>query len=377
MAVRGPVFRSSLLASAFLALLLAGCVVDPRDDREIVFTTVGSSFAPLVIVEGTAEIQWSFSDGSTSDSAEPSVDFVTADRREQRLRVTPWSAVKAIDIGYDGQDGGTLDFDVYVKADQSVAAIANLDLVASSLEVWCSSYNQIESLDFSGFVELRTIECFQSQLLRSIDLSSCPSLARACLEDCDLESLDLTGCPNLEDLRAAANDFPAVVFADAMPAIWHICIRGNPQMTAQDLFASSDRFPVLRELYIWDDNQAGTLRVATTGGNDVEIFAYANGYTFADFRGALQNESADAFVELMNNQLTGINIDECDQILYLNLRDNQLGADKVTYLLVTLDALGRNDGFVYLDGSGNAAPLPEAAAAISNLLAKGWEVWVN
>jgi len=377
MAGRRPAFGSSLFISALLSLALIGCVVDPRDYREIVFTTTGSSFAPLIIVEGNADILWSFSDGSTSDSAEPSVDFGTAERREQRLRVTPWSAVKAIDIGYDGLDGGTLDLGVYGKTDQFVAAIANLDLVASSLEVWCSSYNQIESLDFSGFVELRTIECFQSQLLRSINLSSCPSLVRACLEDCDLESLDLTGCPNLEDLRAAENDFPTVVFADAMPAIWHICIRGNPQMTAQDLFASTDRFPVLRELYIWDDNQAGMLRVTATGGSDVEIFAYANGYTSADFRGALQNKSANAYVELMDNQLTTVWINGCEQIHTLNLRNNQLGADAVLYILETLDDLDRQNGFVYLDGSGNAAPPPEAVPAISSLVANGWTVLFN
>ena len=275
------------------------------------------------------------------------------------------------------QTGEPSTWSVYEKADQSVEAVANLDLVAASLEVWCSSYNRIESLDFSNFLQLHTIECFRSGSLRSVSLTNCPSLKRACFEECDLVNLDLTGCPNLEDLRAAANDFPSAVFPSSMPALWHICIRDNPQLTTQDLFASSDGFPELRELFIWNDNQAGMLKLSNMSTARVDIQAYHNHYTSADFRGALQDENSSAFLELQDNLLTDINIDGCDQILFLNLRDNQLGESAVQYVLVTLDALGRQDGSVYLDGSGNAAPPPGAATAIANLIAKGWTVIVN
>ena len=162
-----------------------------------------------------------------------------------------------------------------------------------------------------------------------------------------------------------------------MPALWHICIRDNPQMTAQSLFASPDRFPGLRELFIWNDNQAGVLKLGSLSTARVDIQVYDNYYTSADFSGALQDESSNAFLELQNNLLTDINIEGCDQILFLNLRNNQLGESAVQYVLVTLDALGRQDGSVYLDGSGNAAPPPGAATAIANLLAKGWTVLVN
>jgi len=114
--------------------------------------TTGASFAPVIVVEGAPKILWEWSDGTTSDSTAPSVNFGTEESREQRLRVTPWSALRRINIGYDGGDGGSGQIE-YV-ADQHVAEVRNLDLVAPSLREWCSSYNKIVSLDFSNFVNL-------------------------------------------------------------------------------------------------------------------------------------------------------------------------------------------------------------------------------
>lgn len=358
---------------------VASCprVVPADDGRELVFVTTGSCFSPLVVVDGCAEVLWTFSDGATSDSASPSIDFGTEARRDQRLRVTPWTALKAVDLGYEGSDGGILDLSLYGRLGQPVQEVQNLDLVASSLEVWCSSCSGIESLDFTGFTSLNTIECYRATRLKSVRLDDCPNLRRVCFEDCDLENLDLTGCPGLEDLRAAMNSFPVVLFADSMPWLWHLCIQGNPQMTVEDLFASTERFPRLRDLYIWDTNQAGALRVSSTPAEWIGILASNNNYTSVDLSGALQAEMLGANITLQDNQLTSINIDGCDQISYLDLSNNLLGEDAVRYVLGTLDTLGRWNGDVDLAGTGNAIAPPDAQSAIDSLTAKGWTVEVN
>jgi len=334
--------------------------------------TTGASFAPVIVVEGAPKILWEWSDGTTSDSTAPSVNFGTEESREQRLRVTPWSALRRINIGYDGGDGGSGQIE-YV-ADQHVAEVRNLDLVAPSLREWCSSYNKIVSLDFSNFVNLSTIECYYSSLLKSVKLSNTPNLGRACFEGCALESLDLSGCPRLADLRGAKNRFPTITFADSMPEIWHLCINDNT-MTARDLFKSTDRFPNIRELFIWKCNQTGALRIPSTARwpDWVAIFAYSNQYTSVDLSGDDVSE-----VDLHSNSVDSISIDGCRQLIRLKLADNALAANAVTYVLTTLDGLGRTNGTVDLSGGTNAVPSGQAATdAIVNLRAKGWTVTVN
>jgi hypothetical protein len=124
--------RISLSISFAFILAMTGCAFtqstggDPEtstgDNREIIFVTKGSAFAPLIVVDGNAEILWTFSDGTTSNSCTPNVSFGADGDREQRLKVTPWSALKGIDLGYDGGDGGRLNA-LYQKADQSVGAV--------------------------------------------------------------------------------------------------------------------------------------------------------------------------------------------------------------------------------------------------------------
>ena len=60
---------------------------------EIVFTTTGSSFSPVLIVTGSPTILWTFADDTTSNSATPTKNYGTSTTRLNRLTVTPWSAV--------------------------------------------------------------------------------------------------------------------------------------------------------------------------------------------------------------------------------------------------------------------------------------------
>lgn len=383
----------TIFALALACLTALSCTVSNSTDaeapKEIVFTTLGASFAPLIEVDTGATVRWTWADGTTSAETHPSKDYGGLGVRENRLLVTPWSALRTIDIGYDGGDGGTLakpdDDRFYRVEDQHVATVENLELAKDSLVVWCSSYNNISRLDFSGFRKLETIECFYSNSLCWVGLADTPALKRACFEDCDLLELNLTGCPNLEDLRGAVNDYPTIVFGPSYPRLWHICVRDNGgSLTDQDLFATTAAFPAISELFIWNDNQTGALRVPATGTGTVAIAANDNRYTSADFSGALADETQTGIVHLRNNRLTSITLAGCDQISTLDLAGNALPQAQVDAVLAALDGFGRstttepNTYFaVDLSGSGNTAPSTAGLASAASLRGKGWRVTVR
>ncbi len=273
-------FFRLVLAAAFA--LAASCSNDdptvpdpapgPSGNPEIVFTTEGASFAPLITVDSGAEILWTWADGTTSSLSNPSKNYGSAEQRENRLRVTPWSALRGINIGYDAGDGGSDD--IARVQDQGVSAVSGLGLAASSLRFWCSSYNLIEELDFSGFAELETIECFLSTSLKRVSLSNLPKLKRACFEDCSLEALDLSQCPALEDLRGAVNEYEDIQFGSIGGNVWHICVRDNEYFTDASMFADLTQFPEIAELFIWNDHQSGSIRIpSTSSSRPVELRA--------------------------------------------------------------------------------------------------------
>jgi hypothetical protein len=363
-----------------LPLLLSGVMAG--SGQSMVFVTEGASFSPVLVVDGAPDILWTFADGTTSASATPSKNYGTAATRENRLKVTPWSAVRRINIGYDAGDGGS--YDIEFVPDQQVSAVRGLHLVAPTLAQWCSSYNRIARLDFRNFTNLDTIECYLSGSLTQVDLTNTPSLRRACFEDCSLTSLDLSGSPNLEDLRGAVNNYPTISFGAIGSQVWHICVRDNPQFTNRTLFADLTQFPLLSELFIWNDNQTGALRIpATTPTGGVSILADDNAYSSLNLSGALQNVANTATVHLRRNSLTSVDITGCRQLTEIDLQDNQLTSAALDALLADLDALGRNvdntpEGVSLLaDIRGNATPGPDGYAHAESLSGKGWTVAAN
>lgn len=344
------------------------------------FTTEGTSFAPVLTVVGNPSIRWVFADGTTSNSITPNKNYGSPGRRLNRLYVRPWSALQRINIGYDGGDEGSSEIE-HVP-DQQVSAVRGLHLVSPYLAQWCSSYNQITSLDFSNFTNLDTIECYFSQSLRTVKLTNTPKLRRVCFEDCNLASLDVSGSPNLEDLRGAQNDYPTINFGGIGAHISHICVRDNPQMTNQTVFANLSPFPNLRELLIWNCNQTGTLRLPLTNpAGTVSILADYNYYTSVDLSGALVNPDpgAEAHLDFSSNNLTAINITGCCQITQLYLNNNNFDSASLDTVLSTLDALGRSEsslgyGQLIVDLRGNATPGPTGYAHAESLASKGWIV---
>jgi hypothetical protein len=289
---------------------------------EIIFYSNGSTFSPLIIIDTPAEILWIFDDNTTSPLPNPVKNYGSEALRVNRLVVDPWSAVRGINIGYNGADGGSALIP-YVP-DQKVSKIQNLELVASNLELWCSSGNLLDSLNFDNFINLETIECFQSKTVQKVSLKNTPNLKRLCLEDNDLKELDVSECTSLKDLRAALNDYKDVKFPDSTTDLWHICIRDNPQITNPDLFSDMSNFPNISELFIWNCNQSGGFALNKTFADSIDIIAYGNNYTSLDLSGALQNENGWASVDFQSNDINNINISGCDQIRYLKLGNNNL-----------------------------------------------------
>jgi hypothetical protein len=332
-----------------------------------------------VLQTGTsATVTWTFDDGTESHELHPSKSYGSIASRNNRLRVEPWSAVRRLNLGYDRGDGGTDAIEP--NADQHVSSVENLALVAPYLIEWCSSYNDFSSLDFSHFTNLRTIECFLSSSLARVDLSDTPNLRRACFEDCRLASLDLSESPALEDLRGALNDYTTIDFGDIGQNAWHICIRENHSLTDAEMFSSMAPFPVIAELYIWNDRQSGTLSIPSTSATrNVEILAWENGYSSLDLSGSLRNEARTGVVNLRNNALTRVDISGCEQINQLDLSNNRLDAADVDYILQTLDELGRSDvntppGALSVDLRGNEGFTEAGETHALSLAAKGWTV---
>ena len=388
----GPLLGSTIYtltvtnAAGATATRTASVTVQPPVGT-IAFTTQGASFSPVIVVTGSPTILWTFPDGSTSSSPRPTVSWGSAAHRITTLQVTPWTAVHRVNIGYDGGDGGPLDGE-HVP-DQQVSAVSGLEVLAPALVEWFSSYNLITALDFSNFVSLQDVEAFKSASLATVKVANTPALSRLCLEQTALAGvLDLTGSPNLADLRGADSsggytdiDWGAGPYAST----WHICVRKNPQFVDRNMFADTSRWPSIAELWIWDTNQTGTLRVPSTHpSRPVSILAEDNAYTSVDLRGALQNPTQSGEVRLLHNAVTSIDLTGCVQVTSLDMRDNALTAQAKDTILATLDGLGRDAASVPLaarppkvDLSGLPQPTAAGMASAASLEAKGWTVLVG
>ncbi len=336
----------------------------------VTFITTGSSFSPIITVTGNPKIQWIFGDGSTSDSASPTVNFGSNEIRANTLVVTPWSAVTKINIGYDGSDGGVTPGPNTIEnlEQQNLIAVAGLENVAPYLQVWASSYNPITDLNFSDFTALHTIECYYCTSLTTIKLQNVPSLTRLCLESCKISYLDLSEAPHLADLRGACQETSTytVNFGNTGAYVWHICTRDNPQMAST---LPSSQFPLLKEYFVWNSNQSGTLYINSTNLEKVE--ASFNHYNAANFSGCFPSRR-DGTVNICNNNLTSLDISNDPGLINLDISNNLLNQTAVDGILQTLDSY--NTIGEYLDLTGNAAPSATGIEYINNLTARGWKV---
>lgn len=340
---------------------------------EIVFHSNGSSFSPLITIEGNAEVLWIFNDSTTSTSIHPSKDYGSKGLRINRLKVFPWSSLRGINIGYDAKDGGSDT--ISLITDQKVSKVENLNLVAPYLELWCSSYNMIDSLNFDNFINLKTVECYGSVTIKHVSLKNTPKLKRICLEENNLTTLDISECIVLEDVRAAINNCEEFNFSNSTEELWHICIRDNPFIKNQELFSNIEKFPSVKELYIWNTNQSGVFAMHKSTVSTIKIYAWNNYYSVLDLSGSLRNAGGWAALNFNNNIINSVNLAGCVNLGIIEIRNNQLAPDSVDKVLRQLDELGTR--YRKIDLRGNSIPTDAGLLYKSNLEARGWTVYIQ
>ncbi len=338
------------------SLFLRAAGLTPSDGTGCLaqFQTLGTSFEPEVGCDNgpPQELRWIWSDGTTSpEYPVASKDFGTPAARVQGLLVNPTTSVTSINLGFDGADGGGLT-PLSNRPPQNVVAV-RFPYPLTSLRYWGSSYNPItNTLDFSGFASLEIVECYACTNLQRILATNLPALRRICVESARLQELDLSGNPNLEDLRGTANAYTNIVVGRGTgPRIWHWCAGQNPQLTQQftDIMTN---FYSLRELWVWNDNQSGTLTTVST--NLVSVWAEDNHYSAADFTGQGGLSYCDIYnnevtnlvlvgctglqhLDAHNNRLTNIALTGCTGLEYLDLHHNRLSTEALDNVLAFLD----------------------------------------
>jgi len=284
-------------------------------ESDVIFISSNATFAPILTIKPGATVEWHFADGTTSNSARPCKTYKYPAIRQNRLRITPWSALTRVNLGYDGSDGG--DSSIEHVPQQSVVNIKNMELMAPYLRQWCSSYNQIQSLDFDNFITLDTLECYHATSLISVSLHNTSSLRRVCFEACQLAYLNLSESPNLRDLRSALNKNVGITFGNVGEHIYHLCARDNPQFSQ---ILPIRQFTGMQELLIWNDNQSGPLNNASHILRYVDISN--NRYTSCDF-------SMNPNLITCNcsyNKLTSLVLAQCSKLTTLNCSHNNLEA---------------------------------------------------
>jgi hypothetical protein len=333
----------------------------------VVFKTGGASFSAILTVKPGAAVQWTFPDGSVSSEARLVKSFGSSEDRLVELKVTPWSGVQAVNIGYDGADDGPAT--VEKLEGQSVVSVAGLHNLAPFLKSWSSSNASVAVLDFRDFVNLELMECYHCDALAEIGLANTPNLRRVNIEGGKVAILDLSESPQLEDLRASLNPFRAIHWGKTGARLWHLCARDLTNGTVE--LPDMKQFPRLKQLWIWDSGQSGGLKVESPQLSSV--IASDNGYTSLDLSGQFP-AGRDAYVEVNDNALTKIDIAEDPGLLKLHARHNALDREAVDAILRALDGYGAANGV--LDLNDNSAPSSEGMAHVESLIRRGWKVKV-
>ena len=334
----------------------------PAPSDMIDFQSCGIEFSPVIEVIGNPAVEWIFNDGTTSASTTPVKDYGSIGIRHNLLRVTPWSALTGINIGYYESDGGYGGFATVKK--QNVLGFRNLSLARGSLRYLCASYSPLSELDLTGFTELEFIELAFCYNLSTLKLDTHTSLERLCVEDCNLSSIDLSGCPELADYRGASNRYISINWGNTGTKIWHISMENNPQFTAN--LPDLTQFPVLRELLIPEANQKG-LFICHSSVIEM-IDAYDNHYTSADISGCTNLKE----LSLSGSKLTFLDLGTADYLTEVDLFNCNLTESLTDYVLQTLDEAGLSDGVLYLKG--NAPPSASGLVCHDNLKNKGWAI---
>ncbi len=351
-----------------------------REEPEQAQTTINfthelADFSPLITVADGAEILWTFPDESTSNTANPAVNFGTVESRETTLQVTPWSALEIINIGYFQQDGGSESIETNLA--QGVSGITGLELVQSTLQQFCacspnwdgdhSRDNTISELNFEDFTAMTNFELFNLSSLQTLRTSGMTILDRPCYEGSRINHrMDLAGCLAIRDIRGGSISVESSPPAEHMDGItfdpaygetmWHFCIIDNQGWETDIPWMS---WPNLEEVYANTVHLSGNLELAT---NRLGFFrAPDNDFTSANLNGTFTVQAGIGLLDLSNNQLTAISVDNCPYLRTLNLQNNQLTAATLDTMLQSI--ADQNISNIQIDITQNEAPTNTTAIA--------------
>lgn len=422
-----------LLFIFILAVATVGCTTTELSDNSsdlenssIIIRVEGTQFRPALSLYSSATVEVDYGDGSpvvklSLPSGDHSLDPHTFSSSENDytvfLKVTPWSALSVLNLGFRAGDGGndiyrtdvpvimfhpstdavpggtlsTAEIQGYVG---KVTAVSNLQL-ATELEAFCCEQQAITVLDCSGLAKLRTVEAFFSSV-KSTSFQGCTELRRCCLESTGAstnwrvvngtkvvdEVLDLRDSPHLQDIRGTNNDRTGIrLHLGALNTLWHLCTMNNWRMIAFYLgdetvpLADLRGFTQLKECWISGSPLISGL--VLTNHVSESILTEWCGITNVNIQGQTQIRE----LNIGNNSILTINIDGCTNLYRVFMPNCGLTEQQVDYVLAIMD--GFNTSSIspsypaLLDLTGNAVPSAAGLTNKTKLESRDWLVYVS
>jgi hypothetical protein len=429
-----PAFMAGLGAAISILLAVASCGGNPDGVDPIVIAVSGSHFRPAMELSAAAAVSVDYGDGSPAFSINAGAgplllsDYAFADGpgpHEAILRVTPWTALAVLNLGFRGGDGGngswerelsdlpefrfhpsfeTVDWSEDEEATVidyvgSVTAVSGLS-AAPNLVAFCCEFQPITVLDLSGCANLLSLEGYLSDI-QSTNFQGCVSLRRSCLESTgaranwrvengvrtDDEVLDLRDCPDLRDIRGSGDDHTMLYLnPGALDTLWHLCKMGNGRMQSLKIGDEApgkldvQRFTALLQCWIQGSPVIESLIIDNGVTDDVD--AARCGITLVDVSGQTQLR----ILLLSGNGIESINLNGCSGLQTLDLGDCGLDRDQVDSVLAVMDGFGSEPDdpaycgiFLAYEGGDapNAAPSAAGFAHAAALRGRGWTVTVE
>ena len=358
-------YYTKIQFDSILSVLRAELLAASRDTAEIVLTTTGASFSPIIEVASGGTILWTFSDATTSTSSSPAKNFGSSGTRVQTLTVTPSNSLLELNLGYGAEDSGSDS--ITTLAQQNVSIVTGLS-TARNLKGFYASGCPLTSMDFSNCSELLDIEMFNCTGVTSVDLSGATKIRRVCFENNALTgTLNLSENLLLEDLRAAANQLDSITWGSGtFPNIWHICLRDN--FTMDRNLPRLTKFPNVDQLWVWNSGQTGVLDCR--GINPTSLLAADNLYTSANFEGCTLGN-----INISGNNINSINVTSLGSISGFNASTNNLNESAIDGILNTFRSY--SGGGYTLDLTGNTPPSATGLTYVTELEADNWVVLVD
>ncbi len=254
----------------------------PADLGQVVFTTAGGTFAPVLeLASGSsATVDWLNASGVViATGLSPTITGQSA----IHLRCTSYADITTLNLGFNHtEDSGAYNLgSSYDKSPTDVTGITGLSQLTGLVRFMAAGTALAGHIDFTGLSQLQFIECFHATV-QSITLTGCTSLIRLCLERNRLANLDLNPVhTNLRDLRAAVQNegqpggphsLTFTTLGGSMTQLYHYCIRDQ---TVHNIIPHA-QLPVIEEHWAWNTDQ--TTSDAPTSTLLRSYLSYGNAY---------------------------------------------------------------------------------------------------